>query len=222
MEYKTRILLMGAAGRDFHNFNVVFRDKRQYEVVAFTATQIPNIEGRRYPPALAGSLYPQGIPIQSEEALESLIKDQRIDQVVFAYSDISHEEVMHKASRVMAAGADFRLLGSHSTMLPSLKPVVSVCAVRTGAGKSPASRRIAGILKHEGLRTAVIRHPMPYGDLTRQTVQRFASLEDMRTANCTIEEMEAIGYMDDYVLQLYIDWIGSHLTQRLGEALAER
>ncbi len=190
MADKTRIVIMGAAGRDFHNFNVVFRKNPHYEVVVFTAAQIPNIEGRQYPPALAGRLYPQGIQIRSEQELESIIKDQNIDQVVFAYSDISHEEVMHKASRVMAAGADFRLLGPKATMLPSKKPVVSICAVRTGAGKSPASRRIAGILKNEGLRTAVVRHPMPYGDLTKQAVQRFASLEDMQKANCTIEEME--------------------------------
>lgn len=190
MEDKTRILIMGAAGRDFHNFNMVFRDNPNYEVVAFTATQIPNIEGRLYPPALAGKLYAQGIPIQSEEELESIIKDQSIDQVIFSYSDISHEEVMHQASRVMAAGADFRLLGPHSTMLTSQKPVVSICAVRTGAGKSPTSRKVASLLKNEGLRTVVIRHPMPYGDLAKQAIQRFASLEDLQTANCTIEEME--------------------------------
>ena len=185
-----KILIMGAAGRDFHNFNVVFRENPQYEVVAFTAAQIPNIEGRRYPPELSGRLYPQGLSIQSEDELESIIKSQGVQQVVFAYSDISHEEVMHKASRVMAAGADFRLLGPQATMLRSRKPVVSVCAVRTGAGKSPASRRITTLLRNEGLRTAVIRHPMPYGDLAKQAVQRFASLDDMRAANCTIEEME--------------------------------
>ena len=190
MEHTAKVLIMGAAGRDFHNFNVVFRDNPHYQVVAFTATQIPNIEGRQYPPALAGSFYPQGIPILAEDELESIIKDQGVHQVVFAYSDISHEEVMHKASRVMAAGADFRLLGPLSTMLCSKKPVVSICAVRTGAGKSPASRRITNVLKSEGLRTAVIRHPMPYGDLAKQAVQRFASLEDLQTANCTIEEME--------------------------------
>ncbi|MBI4401540.1 MAG: GTPase [Nitrospirae bacterium] len=185
-----KLLIMGAAGRDFHNFNVVFRDNPQYSVVAFTAAQIPNIEGRRYPPVLAGSLYPDGIPIHSEKDLESLIHAHRIDQVVFSYSDVSHEEVMHKASRVIARGADFRLLGARTTMLRSSKPVVSVCAVRTGCGKSPAARRIAAILRNEGLRVVVLRHPMPYGDLAKQVVQRFASLEDLRRGDCTIEEME--------------------------------
>jgi len=184
------VLIMGAAGRDFHNFNVVFRDAPRYRVLAFTAAQIPNIEGRCYPPALAGKLYPQGIPIHPEGELESLIDTLKIDQVVFAYSDLSHEAVMHKASRVLARGADFRLLGPHATMLPARKPVVSVCAVRTGCGKSPAARKIAAILRSEGLRVAVVRHPMPYGDLAKQAVQRFAGLEDLRAADCTIEEME--------------------------------
>jgi predicted GTPase len=184
------VLIMGAAGRDFHNFNVVFRDNPRYRVLAFTAAQIPNIEGRCYPPALAGELYPQGIPIHAEDDLESLIGTLKIDQVVFAYSDLSHEAVMHKASRVLARGADFRLLGPHATMLRATKPVVSVCAVRTGCGKSPAARRIAALLRGEGLRVAVVRHPMPYGDLARQAVQRFAGLEDLRAADCTIEEME--------------------------------
>lgn len=186
----SKLLIMGAAGRDFHNFNVVFRQNPRYHVVAFTAAQIPNIEGRRYPPSLAGPQYPTGIPIYSEDELESLIEAHRIDEVVFAYSDVSHEEVMHKASRVIACGADFRLLGTRTTMLRSSKPVVSVCAVRTGAGKSPATRRIADILKHEGLRVVVVRHPMPYGDLARQAVQRFADVEDLRRAECTIEERE--------------------------------
>jgi len=184
------VLIMGAAGRDFHNFNVVFRDRPEYRVVAFTAAQIPNIAGRRYPPELAGSLYPEGIPIHPEEELESLIATYRVDQVIFAYSDVSHEAVMHQASRVLAAGADFSLLGGRRTMVAAKKPVVSVCAVRTGAGKSPATRKIASLLREEGLRVAVIRHPMPYGDLAEQAVQRFACLEDLRAADCTIEEME--------------------------------
>ncbi len=184
------VLIMGAAGRDFHNFNVVFRDNPRYRVLAFTAAQIPNIEGRCYPPSLAGDLYPEGIPIHPEEELETLIGSLGIDQVVFAYSDLSHEAVMHKASRALAKGADFRLLGPHSTMLRAGKPVVSVCAVRTGCGKSPAARKIAAILRSEGLRVAVVRHPMPYGDLAKQAVQRFAGLEDLRKADCTIEEME--------------------------------
>ena len=186
----TTVLIMGAAGRDFHNFNVVFRDRPEYRVVAFTAAQIPNIAGRRYPPELAGSLYPQGIPIHPEEELESLIATYKVDQVIFAYSDVSHEAVMHQASRVLAAGADFSLLGGRRTMVAAKKPVVSVCAVRTGAGKSPATRRIASLLREEGLRVAVMRHPMPYGDLAKQAVQRFACLEDLRAADCTIEEME--------------------------------
>lgn len=187
---RTKVLIMGAAGRDFHNFNVVFRDNPTYEVLAFTAAQIPNIEGRRYPPELAGSLYPEGIPIYSEDELEPLIEARGIDQVLFSYSDVSHEHVMHAASRVIAKGADFRLLGSRATMLPSEKPVVSVCAVRTGSGKSPAARKIANLLRAEGLRVGVVRHPMPYGDLSQQIAQRFATIEDFRLAHCTIEEME--------------------------------
>jgi predicted GTPase len=186
----TTVLIMGAAGRDFHNFNVVFRDRPEYRVVAFTAAQIPNIAGRRYPPELAGSLYPEGIPIHSEEELESLIATHKVDEVIFAYSDISHGDVMHQASRVLAAGADFSLLGGRRTMVAAMKPVISICAVRTGAGKSPATRRIASLLREEGLRVAVVRHPMPYGDLVKQAVQRFACLEDLRIADCTIEEME--------------------------------
>ena len=186
----TTVLIMGAAGRDFHNFNVVFRDRPEYRVVAFTAAQIPNIAGRCYPPELAGSLYPEGIPIHPEGELESLIAIHKVDEVIFAYSDISHGDVMHQASRVLAAGADFSLLGGRRTMVPAKKPVVSVCAVRTGAGKSPATRKIASLLREEGLRVAVIRHPMPYGDLAKQAVQRFACLEDLRIADCTIEEME--------------------------------
>ncbi len=184
------VIIMGAAGRDFHDFNMVFRGDPSHRVVAFTAAQIPNIQRRVYPPELAGPLYPDGIPIYAEEELDSLVKDRHVDQVVFAYSDISHEDLMHKASRVLAAGAEFRLLGTKATMLQSSKPVVSVCAVRTGAGKSPVSKKVANILREEGLRVIVVRHPMPYGDLMKQTVQRFATIEDLAKADCTIEEME--------------------------------
>lgn len=186
----TNVVIMGAAGRDFHNFNVVFRSDPRYRVVAFTAAQIPNIAGRIYPPLLAGDLYPNGIPIVPEEQLESLLAAQSVDQVVFAYSDVSHEQVMHQASRVLAAGSDFSLLGPRSTMLRSSKPVISVCAARTGAGKSPVSRAMAGWLRAMGHQVAVIRHPMPYGDLAQQAVQRFASLADLEQARCTIEERE--------------------------------
>ncbi len=184
------VVIMGSAGRDFHNFNVVFRDDPHYRVVAFTAAQIPNIAGRTYPPELAGGLYPKGIPILPEEELESIIAGHAVDQVIFAYSDVSHEEVMHCACRALAAGADFRLVGPRATMLRSRKPVISVCAVRTGAGKSPAARRIAALLRDQGCRVAVVRHPMPYGDLAQQAVQRFATLEDLERARCTIEERE--------------------------------
>lgn len=186
----TRVLIMGAAGRDFHNFNVRFRDNPDYRVVAFTAAQIPNISGRLYPASLAGSLYPNGIPIYPEQELDRLVRAQHIELVVFAYSDIAHESLMRQASRVLAAGADFSLLGPRSTMLPAQKPVVSVCATRTGAGKSPVARRIVAILQREGLRVAVVRHPMPYGDLAKQAVQRFDCLADLDTAGCTIEERE--------------------------------
>lgn len=185
-----RTIIMGAAGRDFHNFNVFFRDNPDYQVVAFTATQIPNIEGRKYPAELAGSLYPQGIPIHPERDLEKLVKDLAVDQVVFAYSDVPHDYVMHKASAVMAAGADFRLMGLKSTQLKSKKPVVSVCAVRTGSGKSQTTRRVARVLRELGYRVAAIRHPMPYGDLVKQAVQRFADYVDLDRYECTIEERE--------------------------------
>ncbi len=185
-----KTIIMGAAGRDFHNFNVFFRNNPDYEVVAFTATQIPDIEGRLYPPELAGPLYPQGIPIYAEEELPELIRKFGVQQVVFAYSDVSHEYVMHKASLVMAAGADFRLMGPKSTQLKSNKPVVSVCAVRTGSGKSQTSRRVALILRELGYRVAAIRHPMPYGNLVRQEVQRFADFDDLDEHECTIEERE--------------------------------
>jgi predicted GTPase len=181
---------MGAAGRDFHNFNVYFRDNPDYDVVAFTATQIPNIEGRVYPAKLAGPNYPEGIPIHPESELNKLIYDLKVDQVVFAYSDISHEYVMHKASQVIAAGADFRLLGAANTMLKSSKPVVAVCAVRTGSGKSQTTRRVCDILREMGHQVVAIRHPMPYGDLVKQSCQRFATYEDLDLHDCTIEERE--------------------------------
>ena len=185
-----RILIMGAAGRDFHNFNVFYRDNPDVEVVAFTATQIPNIEGRLYPPELAGARYPQGIPIYPESDLVKLIHEKQVDQVVFAYSDVPHEYVMRKASQVLAAGADFALLGTRHTQLKSSKLVVAVCAVRTGSGKSQTTRRVSKILRQMGYRVAAIRHPMPYGDLVKQTVQRFADYSDLDKHQCTIEERE--------------------------------
>jgi predicted GTPase len=185
-----RTLIMGAAGRDFHNYNVFFRDNPDYEVVAFTATQIPEIEKRTYPPQLAGGRYPEGIPIYPEGRLSDLICEEDIDQVVFAYSDVPHEYVMHKASQVLAAGADFRLMGLGSTQLKSEKPAISVCAVRTGSGKSQTTRRVSKILRELGHQIAVIRHPMPYGDLAEQAVQRFAEYDDLEKHQCTIEERE--------------------------------
>ena len=187
---KTRVMIMGAAGRDFHNFNVYFRGHEQYEVVAFTATQIPNIENRRYPPELAGPGYPQGIPIYEEKELAHLIAEYDVDQVIFAYSDVSHEYVMHRASLVLAAGADFRLMGGKATMLQASVSVVTVCAVRTGSGKSQTTRRVADILRGKGKNVVVVRHPMPYGDLVKQACQRFATYEDLDRHNCTIEERE--------------------------------
>lgn len=214
----TTVLIMGAAGRDFHNFNVVFRDRPEYRVVAFTAAQIPNIAGRVYPASLAGSLYPDGIGIYPENQLESLIRTHGVDQVVFSYSDLSHEAVMQRASRVVAAGADFCLLSARRTMLQATKPVVSVCAVRTGAGKSPATRRIASLLRGAGLRVAVIRHPMPYGDLARQAVQRFACLDDLRAADCTIEEREEY---EPHLAQGDIVYAGVDYERILREAARE-
>ena len=181
---------MGAAGRDFHNFNVHFRDNPDYEVVAFTATQIPDIEGRAYPPELAGNLYPQGIPIVSENELTTLIKEKAIDLVVFAYSDVSNQYVMERSALVNAAGADFVLLGTKSTMIKSQKPLISITAVRTGSGKSQTARRVCNILNNKGKRLAVIRHPMPYGNLAEQEWQRFGTYEDLDRHNCTIEERE--------------------------------
>jgi predicted GTPase len=187
---KIKVVIMGAAGRDFHNFNVYFRNNDVYEVVAFTATQIPGIEGRTYPPELAGPNYPKGILIYSEEELPKLIKEYDVDQVIFAYSDVSYEYVMHKASIALASGADFRLMGPKTTMLKAKVPVVSVGAVRTGSGKSQTSRQVAKILKNKGLRVVVVRHPMPYGDLRKQIWERFASYEDLDKYECTIEERE--------------------------------
>jgi predicted GTPase len=185
-----KTLIMGAAGRDFHNFNTYFRGNKDYEVVAFTATQIPDIEGRLYPPELAGDLYPSGIPIRAEEELPALIKEHGVEQVIFAYSDVPHEYVMHKASLVNAAGADFRLMGTRETQVKSSKPVVSVCAVRTGSGKSQTTRRVSLILREMGYKVAAIRHPMPYGNLIAQEVQRFANYDDLDEYECTIEERE--------------------------------
>lgn len=190
MSEPLRVLIMGAAGRDFHDFNVCYRGNPAFRVVAFTATQIPDIEGRRYPPSLAGSAYPDGIPIYAEEELTRLIVELCVDQVVFAYSDVSHVYVMHKASTALAAGADFRLIGPRHSSIASRLPVVAVCAVRTGVGKSPTTRRVAAILRTAGLRVGIVRHPMPYGDLEKQAVQRFASLADLDAARCTIEERE--------------------------------
>ena len=187
---RTRVLIAGAAGRDFHNFNVVYRGRDNVEVVAFTATQIPNIDGRVYPPELAGDGYPDGIPIVPEADLERVVREREIDDVVFAYSDVTHEHVMHLGSRVLAAGASFRLLSPADTMLSSSRPTVAICAVRTGSGKSQTTRHVARLLHDSGKRVAVLRHPMPYGDLTKQVVQRFARYEDLDAADCTIEERE--------------------------------
>jgi predicted GTPase len=187
---RTRILIMGAAGRDFHNFQVCFRDDPSTEVVAFTATQIPGIENRNFPPELSGSLYPMGIPILPEEGLPKIIRDHKVQQVIFAYSDIAHTDVMHKASLAMSLGADFVLLGPDRTMVKSSIPVISVCAVRTGCGKSGITERVWEILKQKGIRTVVIRHPMPYCDLNRMRVERFATLEDLDRYACTVEERE--------------------------------
>ena len=186
----TRVLIAGAAGRDFHNFNVVYRGRDDVEVVAFTATQIPNIDGRVYPHELAGDAYPDGIPILPESDLERIVREHEIDQVVFSYSDVTHEHVMHVGSRVLAAGADYVLLSPRDTMLASSRPCVAICAVRTGSGKSQTTRRVAELLRESGKRVAVLRHPMPYGDLARQGVQRFERYEDLEAADATIEERE--------------------------------
>src|ERR671930_136051 len=190
MRERTRVLIVGAAGRDFHNFNLVYRGRADYEVVGFTATQIPNIDGRVYPAELAGDLYPEGIPIRPEAELEALIREHGVGEVVFAYSDVTHEHVMHIGSRALAAGASYRLISPRETMLTSSKPVVAICAVRTGSGKSQTTRHVARILREAGKRVAVLRHPMPYGDLTKQAVQRFERYEDLDAADATIEERE--------------------------------
>lgn len=187
---RKKVIILGAAGRDFHVFNTVYRNRKACCVIAFTATQIPNIAGRKYPAKLAGKLYPKGIPIYAEDYLEKLIQKHSVNECVFAYSDVSHEQVMHLCSRCNATGADFVLTGTRETMLKSKKPVIAVCAVRTGSGKGPTSRRICEILKKIGKKVVVIRHPMPYGDIAKQEVQRFSSYEDLIKHKCTIEEME--------------------------------
>ncbi|MFC1557243.1 cyclic 2,3-diphosphoglycerate synthase [candidate division KSB1 bacterium] len=187
---KKKVLIMGAAGRDFHNFNVIYRDNPDYEVVAFTATQIPDIEGRRYPAELAGKLYPNGVPIFAESDLENLIREHKVNEVAFSYSDVPYNYVMSKSSVVNNAGASFRLIGLQESWLESSKPVVAVTAVRTGCGKSQTTRRISRVLSEMGKKVVAVRHPMPYGDLVKQRVQRFATLEDMKKHDCTIEEME--------------------------------
>ncbi len=184
------VIIMGAAGMDFHTFNMVFRDNPEYEVKAFTATQIPDIDGRSYPPELAGSLYPDGIPIYKEEDVTELINKWSIDDVILAYSDLAHEDVMHKAAIVNAAGADFKVMGSDHVQLKSTKPVISICAVRTGCGKSQTTRRVVELLREKDLRVVAVRHPMPYGDLVKQAVQRFATYDDLDKHECTIEERE--------------------------------
>jgi predicted GTPase len=189
-DHRTRVLIMGAAGRDFHNFNTFFRDNEDYEVVAFTATQIPYINDRKYPAELSGKLYPNGIPIRDESEMPDLVKKHDVEQVVFAYSDVPYEYVMHKSAQVNALGADFRLLGPNYTMVKSTKPVIAVCAVRTGAGKSQTTRKIQTMLREAGKKVVSIRHPMPYGDLVKQRVQRYATVEDLKKHECTIEEME--------------------------------
>ncbi len=186
----SKVIIMGAAGRDFHNFNTFFRTNPSYQVVAFTATQIPNIDGRKYPSALAGEHYPNGIPIEPESKLGELIREHRADAVVFAYSDVSYDYIMHKAAEVQAAGADFWMMGTSHTFIKSTKPVVSICAVRTGCGKSQTTRRVAEVFRAAGKKVVAIRHPMPYGDLEKQKVQRFANYQDLDKHECTIEERE--------------------------------
>jgi predicted GTPase len=198
-----KVIIMGAAGRDFHNFNVYFKDNPRYTVIAFTATQIPDIEDRRYPPELAGKMYPTGIPIFPEEQLRELIRQHRVDLVAFSYSDVPHTEVMHKASVAMAGGADFTLIGATYTMLRASKPVVAVCAVRTGCGKSQTTRKVCEIMKSRGRRVVAVRHPMPYGDLRLQEVQRFSSYADFDTHHCTIEEREEYEPLVDQDIVVY-------------------
>ncbi len=213
-----RLIIMGAGGRDFHNFNVVYRDDPEVEVVAFTATQIPGIADRLYPASLAGARYPQGIPIHDEDGLEELIGREGADEVVFAYSDIAHEQVMHRAEAVLAAGADFTLLGPGSTMLASEKPVVAVCAARTGSGKSQTSREVGRILRERGLSVGLVRHPMPYGDLEAMRVQRFASIEEIDASDPTIEEREE--YESPVEMGIVV-WAGVDYAEILRRAEAE-
>ncbi len=215
---RTRVLILGAGGRDFHNFNRVFRDDATVEVVAFTATQIPYLAGRTYPPELAGPLYPHGIPILAEDTLARLVVDQKVDEVVFAYSDVSHDQVMHAAERALALGASFRLLGARATWLKSGKPVVSVTAVRTGCGKSPVARRLAALLKAAGLRVAILRHPMAYGDLAAMAVQRFAAAEDLERAAVTLEEREEY---EPHLAAGNVVYAGVDYARVLAEAEAE-
>lgn len=212
------VIIMGAAGRDFHNFNVYFRNNPRYRVVGFSATQIPDIEGRVYPAELCGDRYPAGLPIFADSELVSVIREQKVDLVAFSYSDVSHEEVMHKASLVTANGADFIIIGASYTMLPATKPVVSVCAVRTGCGKSQTSRKVVEILQHLGKRVVTVRHPMPYGDLTRQIVQRFSSYADLERYHCTIEEREEYEPVIDMGAVIYA---GVDYEKILREAEAE-
>ena len=215
---RRKVIIMGAAGRDFHNFNVRFKDNEDYEVVAFTATQIPDIDGRQFPPELAGRLYGEGIPIHHEGDLEKLIMTNQVDQVVFSYSDVSHEYVQHKAAVANAAGADFVLLSAQDTALKSTKPVVAICAVRTGCGKSQTTRRVAHILKGMDKRLVVVRHPMPYGDLVAQRCQRFARYEDLDHHNCTIEEREEY---EPHVAMGTVVYAGSDYQEILGRAQEE-
>jgi len=213
-----KVIIMGAAGRDFHNFHVFYRNNKEYKVVAFTATQIPGIAGRNYPRELAGQQYPKGIPIRPEDQLPTLIREHGADEVVFAYSDISHEYVMHKASSVLAAGPDFRLMGTTSTMLKSKKPVISVCAVRTGSGKSQTSRKVCKFLLDRGYRVVAVRHPMPYGDLRKQICERFATFKDLDKYECTIEEREEY---EAYVAQGMVIYAGVDYEKILHEAEKE-
>ena len=215
---RRRVVIMGAAGRDFHNFNTYFRDNEKFEVVAFTATQIPDIEGRVYPPELAGKLYPDGIPIIAESELPSFIKEKDIDEVYFSYSDISNQYVMERAALAMSAGASFGLLGPKDTMLTSEKPVIAVCAVRTGSGKSQTTRRVAQILGKLGKKVAIIRHPMPYGDLKKQIWQRFETLDDLDKYECTIEEREEY---EPHIMRGNIVWAGVDYGEILKRAEKE-
>ena len=215
---KRRVVIMGAAGRDFHNFNCLFRDNSEHEVVAFTATQIPDIEGRVYPPELAGSMYPQGVPIRPEEDLESIVRDHNIDEVWFSYSDVPHQYVMDKASRVVSWGASFGLCSATKTMIESTKPVVAVTAVRTGVGKSQTSRYISRLLQQMDIRVVAIRHPMPYGDLSRQICQRFASYDDLDSQDCTIEEREEY---EPHIDNGFVVYAGVDYAKILSEAEKE-